>query len=427
MSSRDMLGQAASSKPSGMPITSSMSHEIPLSKPDISDLEVDLVVETLRSGRLSIGPMVEQFEKLIAARCDRRYGVAVNSGTSGLHLALLALGIGPGDEVITTPFSFIASANCILMVGAKPVFVDICPKTLNMDPAKLEAAITSKTKAIVAVETFANPAYMDQYEAIAQRHEIPMIEDCCEALGSSHAGRKAGGFGRVGVFAFYPNKQITTGEGGVIVTDDRRLAELCKSMRNQGRPMPQNLGGGAESRHVESKADGATPGAAWLSHERLGYNYRLAEINAALGVGQMRRLDEILAKREHVAKAYMERLLDLHSPDLILPTIHEQSHMSWFVFVLRLASSYTREERDRVIAGLMRHEIGAKDYFPCIHLQPFYREKFGYAPGDFPIAESVSSRTIALPFYSDLPDADVDIVVRTLALMIERENLSRSR
>jgi perosamine synthetase len=408
-----------------------MSHEIPLSKPDITDLEINLVVETLRSGRLSIGPMVEQFETLVASRCGRRHGVAVNSGTSGLHLALLALGIGPGDEVITTPFSFIASANCILMVGARPVFVDICPKTLNMDPAKLEAAITPRTKAILAVETFANPAYMDQYESIAQRHEIPLVEDCCEALGSSHAGRPAGGFGRVGVFAFYPNKQITTGEGGVIVTDDRRLAELCKSMRNQGRPMPANLGSGSENRATShttgSKADGATPGAAWLSHERLGYNYRLAEINAALGVAQMRRLDEILAKREHVAKAYMERLLDLHSPDLILPTIHEQSRMSWFVFVVRLASSYTREERDRVIAGLLRHEIGAKDYFPCIHTQPFYRERFGYRAGDFPIAESVSARTIALPFHNDLADADVDIVVRTLGLMIERENLSRSR
>lgn len=408
-----------------------MSHEIPLSKPDITDLEIDLVVQTLRSGRLSIGPMVEEFERLIAARCDRRYGVAVNSGTSGLQLALEALGIGPGDEVITTPFSFIASANCILMVGAKPVFVDICPKTLNMDPAKLESAITARTKAIVAVETFANPAYMDQYELIAQRHEIPIVEDCCEALGSSHRGRKAGNFGRVGVFAFYPNKQITTGEGGVIVTDDRRLAELCKSMRNQGRPMPPITAGSenrpGERRPAEQKADGATPGPAWLSHERLGYNYRMAELNAALGVAQMRRLDEILAKREHVAKAYMERLLDLHSPDLILPTVHEDSRMSWFVFVVRLASSYAREERDRIISGLMRHEIGAKEYFPCIHLQPFYREKFGFEPGDFPIAESVSARTIALPFYSDLADKDVDIVVRTLGLMVERENLSRAR
>lgn len=388
-----------------------MPHEIPLSFPDITELEIDLVVQTLKSGRLSIGPMVEQFERLVATRADRRYGVAVNSGTSGLHLALLALGVGPGDEVITTPFSFIASANVILMVGATPVFVDICPKTLNMDPAKLEAAITSKTKAIIAVEAFANPVYMPEYEAIAQRHEIPLVEDCCEALGSKHAGRPAGSFGRVGVFAFYPNKQITTGEGGLIVTDDRRLADLCKSMRNQGRYIP---------------ASDSKPSDSWLQHERLGYNYRLAEINAALGVAQMRRLDEILAKREHVAKAYMEKILDLHRSDIILPTIDEQTRMSWFVFVVRLAASYTREERDRVISGLARHDIASKEYFSCIHLQPFYREKFGFQPGDFPISESVSARTIALPFYSDLPDNHVDVVVKTLSHMLERENLSRA-
>lgn len=394
-----------------------MSHEIPLSRPDITELEIDLVVQSLRSGRLSIGPMVEQFEQLVAARCDRRYGVAVNSGTSGLHLALLALGIGPGDEVITTPFSFIASANVMLMVGARPVFVDIDPKTLNMDPEKLEKAITPRTRAILAVECFGNPAHMDAYESIAKRHEIPMIEDCCEALGSTHAGRKAGSFGRIGVFAFYPNKQITTGEGGVIVTDDKRLAELCKSMRNQGRPIPTS------TPDAGSAAQGAMPSQAWLSHERLGYNYRLAEMNAALGVGQMRRLDEIIVKRQHVAGMYMSRLMENH--DIILPTVHELTSMSWFVFVVRLAGTYAREERDRIIAGLLRHDVGAKDYFPCIHTQPFYRERFGYSAGDFPIAESVSGRTIALPFYNDMHEHDVDIVCRTLGLMIERENIKR--
>lgn len=394
-----------------------MSHEIPLSRPDITDLEIDLVVQSLRSGRLSIGPMVEQFEQMVAARCDRRYGVAVNSGTSGLHLALLALGIGPGDEVITTPFSFIASANVMLMVGARPVFVDIDPKTLNMDPEKVEQAITPRTRAILAVECFGNPAHMEAYESIAKRHEIPMIEDCCEALGSSHAGRKAGSFGRIGVFAFYPNKQITTGEGGVIVTDDKRLAELCKSMRNQGRPIPTS------TPDTGSTAQGATPGQAWLSHERLGYNYRLAEMNAALGVGQMRRLDEIIVKRQHVAGMYMSRLMENH--DIILPTVHELTSMSWFVFVVRLAGTYARDERDRIIAGLLRHDVGAKDYFPCIHTQPFYRERFGYSAGDFPIAESVSGRTIALPFYNDMHEHDVEIVCRTLGLMIERENIKR--
>lgn len=396
-----------------------MSHEIPLSRPDITDAEIDLVVASLRSGRLSIGPMVEEFEKSVASFCDRRYGVAVNSGTSGLHLAMLALGIGPGDEVITTPFSFIASANCILFAGARPVFVDIDSKTLNMDPVQLEAAITPRTRAIVAVETFGNPAYMNEYEAIANRHEIPLIEDCCEALGSTHARRKAGNFGRIGVFAFYPNKQITTGEGGVVVTDDKRLAELCRSMRNQGRPIPV----AAPPADHQSAAHGPTPGQTWLSHERLGFNFRMAEMNAALGVGQMRRLPEILEKRQRVAEMYMSRLMDSH--DVILPNVQEASTLSWFVFVVRLASTYTREERDRIIAGLLRHEVGAKDYFPCIHTQPFYREKFGYAPGDFPIAESVSTRTIALPFYNDLTEEDVDFVVRTLNLMIERENLRR--
>jgi perosamine synthetase len=394
-----------------------MSHEIPLSRPDITALEEQMVLETLRSGRLSIGPMVEQFEKLVATSCDRRYGVAVNSGTSGLHLALLALGIGPGDEVITTPFSFIASANCILFVGAKPVFVDIDPRTLNMDPARLEAAITPRTKAIIAVETFGNPAHMQAYEQIAARHEIALVEDCCEALGSDIDGRKAGSFGRVGVFAFYPNKQVTTGEGGMIVTDDKRLAELCRSMRNQGRPIP------AGPDAIETKAHGPTPGQTWLSHERLGYNFRLPELSAALGVAQMRRLREIVEKRRRVADMYMTRLLENH--EIILPTILPECHMSWFVFVVRLESTYTREERDRIIAGMLRHDIGAKDYFPCIHLQPFYRESLGFRPGDFPIAEAVSGRTIALPFYSDLSERDVDFVCRTLDQMIERENLRR--
>lgn len=384
---------------------------IPLSNPDISQLEIDLVVQTMQSGRLSIGPMQDRFEQMMAARTDRLHAVAVNSGTSGLHLAMQALNVGPGDEVITTPFSFIASANCTLFVGAKPVFVDICPKTLNMDPQKLEAAITPRTKAIVAVECFGNPAYMDQYEAIAARHEIALIEDCCEALGSSIKGRPAGSFGRVGIFGFYPNKQITTGEGGMIVTNDKRVADLCRSMRSQGRPVVD---------------PGATAGGlgAWLQHERLGYNYRLPEINAAIGVAQLRRFEEMMRRREEVARLYLSKLMDHHQ--LILPTIQPESIMSWFVFVVRLSATYTREERDRIIAGMRRHDIGAADYFPCIHLQPFYREKFGFKPGDFPIAESVSQRTIALPFYNSMTPRDVDMVCQTLDLMLNRENIKRS-
>ena len=393
-------------------------HEIPLSKPDISDLEVELVSTVMRSGRLSIGPVQEQFEQMVAARVGRRHAVAVNSGTSGLHLALKALGVGPGDEVITTPFSFIASSNCILFVGATPVFVDICPKTLNMDPEKVRAAVTPRTKAILAVETFGNPAYMDQYEQIAARYEIPLVEDCCEALGCSLGGRACGSFGRIGVFGFYPNKQITTGEGGMIVTDDKRLADLCVSMRSQGRPVP-TPGGDSGGPSASSGTTGS-----WLSHERLGYNYRMSEVNAAIGVAQMKRLPEIIERRQRVARAYMDRLMT-HS-DLVLPTLSPESVMSWFVFVVRLAAGYSKDERDRVIAGMRRHDVGATDYFPCIHLQPFYREQFGFKPGDFPIAESVSQRTLAVPFYNSLTDREIDMVCQTLDLMIKRENLKRS-
>jgi len=396
--------------------------DIPLSKPDITDLEETLVLRTLRSGRLSIGPMVEQFEKLVALRADCRYGVAVNSGTSGLFLVLKAMNIGPGDEVITTPFSFVASANCILMAGAKPVFVDICPVTLNMDPEKVEAAITPRTKAILAVETFGNPAHMDTYASIAAKNEIPLIEDCCEALGTTYKGRPAGHFGRVGVFGFYPNKQITTGEGGMIVTDDMRLADMCKSLRNQGRPLPAPHGKASPS--SQEGALGGTPVGSWLRHERLGYNFRMSEINAALGVAQMRRLDEIIQKRQNVANAYFDRLGG--STHLVLPTVRAETSMSWFVFVVRLAPSYTIEERDRVIRGLRRQEIGTSDYFPCIHLQPFYQEEFGFRPGMFPIAESVSQRTFALPFYNDLSKHEIDHVAQVLEVMIGQENLSRA-
>jgi perosamine synthetase len=389
--------------------------EIPLSRPDISELEVEMVVEALRSGRLSIGPMQERFEKLAASRAACRHGVAVSSGTAGLHLVLRALGIGPGDEVVTTPFSFIASANAILYVGATPVFVDVCPKTLNMDPGLVERAITAKTRAVLAVETFGNPTYMDTYRSISMRHEIPLVEDSCEALATEHKGRACGSFGRAGVFGFYPNKQITTGEGGMIVTDDEKLAEVCRSMRSQGRAAPVS--------ELHGRRHSAATIGWWLRHERLGYNYRLSELHAALGVGQMRRLDEILRQRQRVADLYIKRLMG--NPDIVLPTIDPDTVMSWFVFVVRLATGYTQEERDRVIAGMRNHDVGAGDYFPCIHLQPFYREQFGFKPGMFPIAESVSQRTIALPFYTALTERDVDLVCQTLEVMIGRENLRR--
>lgn len=392
-------------------------NEIPLSRPDIGSLEIELVTQTLRSGRLSIGPMQEKFETLVAERAGTMYGVAVSSGTAGLHLALLALGIGPGDEVITTPFSFIASSNCILYVGARPVFVDICPKTLNMDPQRVAEAITPKTKAILAVETFGNPAYMADYAAIAAKHEIPLIEDCCEALGTTWRGRAAGSFGRVGVFGFYPNKQITTGEGGMIVTDDSRLADLCRSMRNQGRAVNSDLSPGAF-------AELTTRTAPWLRHERLGFNFRMPEINAAVGVAQMRRLDAIIERRQEVARRYIDLLCA--NPRIVLPTIDAETAMTWFVFVVRLVAGYSAEERDRIITGMRNHDIGAADYFPCIHLQPFYRKMFGYKEGAYPIAETVASRTIALPFFNDLTMREQELVVQTLDLMIGRESIQRS-
>lgn len=391
---------------------------IPLSQPDITDLEIQSVVNTLRSGRLSIGPRQARFEELVADRTRRRHAVAVSSGTAGLHLVLLSLGIGPGDEVITTPFSFIASANCILYVGAKPVFVDIDPHSLNMDPAKVEAAITPRTKAIIGVEVFGNPTHMDRLAQIAGAHEIPLIEDSCEGLGGTHKGRPIGSFGRAAVFGFYPNKQITTGEGGVIVTDDDQIASLCRSYRNQGRADAQ-----APSRPTDAVPLDSRSGS-WLAHERLGFNYRLSEINCALGIAQMERLDEMLAARCRVAGLYMNRLMDFS--DLILPNMGVEpgrDGSSWFVFVVRLCDLYTSVERDRIISGLHRHDIGASNYFPCIHLQPFYRQQFGYGPGMFPIAESISQRTIALPFYNKMDETQVELVALTLKVMLDREKL----
>ncbi len=390
-----------------------MSHkEIPLSRPNISRHEEELVLKVLRSGRLSIGPVVEQFEEMVARRVGVRHAVACSSGTAGLHMTMVALGIGPGDEVVTTPFSFIASSNVILYAGAKPVFVDICPRSLNADPELIEKAITPNTKAILAVEAFGNPEHMDAYARIAAKHEIPLIEDCCEALGATYKGKAAGSFGRAGVFGFYPNKQITTGEGGMIVTDDERLADLCRSLRNHGRAV-----------QGKGSIEGGSTAGSWLHHERLGFNYRMSEVAAALGVAQMDRLDEILRARAATAEMYVERMAGLN--DFVLPTIPDECEMSWFVFVPRLSTDYTREERDRIIQGLRMHDIGSSDYFPCIHQQPIYQQAFGYREGAFPIAESVSARTLALPFYGWMTNREVDLVVQTLELMLSRENLSR--
>ncbi|MEM9662621.1 MAG: DegT/DnrJ/EryC1/StrS family aminotransferase [Planctomycetota bacterium] len=387
---------------------------IPLSKPDISSLERSLVDDVLRSGRLALGPMTERFESMVAARAGCEIGVATNSGTSALQLMLLGLGIGPGDEVVTTPLSFIASANPILHVGATPVFADVCPKTLNADPARVEEAITPKTRAIMAVEAFGNPAYMDQYAQIAARHEIVLLEDSCEALGARHAGRACGSFGRAGAFGFYPNKQITTGEGGMLVTDDSALADEARSLRNQGRDS-----------FPATAADGESPRlGAWLQHQQIGFNYRMSEVTAAIGVGQMQRLDEIIERRQRVASLYIERLAA--NEHIVLPTVLPDSEPTWFVFVVRLAAGYTADERDRIILGLRNHDIGAAPYFPCIHLQKPYRDLFGFREGMFPVAESIAGRTIALPFFGEMSPREVDLVGQTLEVMLSRENLSRS-
>jgi perosamine synthetase len=367
----------------------------------------------LRSGRLSIGPRRARFEEMVADRTGRRHGIAVSSGTAGLHTVLTAMDIGPGDEVITTPFSFVASANSILYTGATPVFVDIEPGSLNLDPTKLEKAITAKTKAILPVEVFGNPRNIDQVCRVALRHEIPVVEDACEALGGRYKDRPIGSFGRAAVFAFYPNKPITTGEGGMIVTDDDTLAETCRSLRNQGR---SQLG-----REYEPSADRML--GTDLTHERLGFNYRLSEIACAMGIAQMERLEEMLEARRQVAASYTKHLMSFE--ELILPAVDSATapHMSWFVFVVRLNDRWNAQQRDRIIAGLRRHEIGAAHYFPPIHLQPFYRQCFGYAPGSFPVCESIAERTIALPFFNRLDETSIELVVQTLRVMLEREKL----
>jgi len=364
--------------------------EIYLSRPDITEKEIDAVCDVLRGPDLSLGPRLPEFEKAFATYLGRKCAVAVNSGTSGLFLCMKALGIGPGDEVITTPFSFIASATPIMMAGAKPVFVDIDPVNLNIDPARIEAAITDRTKAILPVAVFGNPAGLDKVCEIASRHGLPVIEDSCEALGSSLNGRKAGTFGTMSVFAFYPNKQITTGEGGMILTDDDSLADMCVSLRNQGRGK-----------------DGG-----WLAHERLGYNFRLSDINCALGIVQLSRIDEIKAKRRQVADWYRQMLAG--DDRLIIPSEPEGCDMGWFVFVVRLAADAAIEKRDRILERMRSRGIQVSNYFPPVHLMPFIASQYGHKQGDFPIAESVSRSTIALPFHNHLTENQVATVCREL-------------
>jgi len=359
---------------------------IPLSSPDITSLEKEKVLEVLDTPFLSQGPKVEEFEKKVSRYINTPYGIAVNSGTSALHLIVRSLGLKEGDEVITTPFSFIASSNCLLMENVKPVFVDIDPKTYDIDPSLIEEKINSKTKAILVVHIFGHPAEMDQIYEIAKKHNLDVIEDACEAIGAKYKGELVGKKSSASVFAFYPNKQVTTGEGGIILTSNKKISDLCQSMRNQGR----NIGGG------------------WFSYERLGYNYRLDEMSAALGVAQIDRIEEVLQKRQKVADLYNKKLKDIKG--ITMPYVSPNVEMSWFCYVIKV----DKKIRDEVIKYLQDSEIGCRPYFPTIHLEPFYVEKFGFKEGDFPIAEEASKQTIAIPFYNNLTEEKIEIVVEKL-------------
>ena len=366
--------------------------EIKLSGPDITQKEKDLIGQVLDTPDLSMGPMLEKFEESMARFIGTNYAAGVSSGTAGLHLCMIAAGIGEGDEVITTPFSFIASANCILYERAKPVFVDIEQGTLNIDVSGIEEKIPPQTKAILPVHAFGQPCRMDELLVVAQKHKLLVIEDACEAIGAEFKGKKAGSFGDAAVFAFYPNKQMTTGEGGIIVTSNTEWRELFKSLRNQGR----GEGGG------------------WLDHIRLGYNYRLDEMSAALGVAQLSRIDELLEKREKVASWYNEQLNRIEG--IKIPYIDPMvTKMSWFVYVIQLMNG----NRDKVMNNLQKMGIPSRPYFIPIHLQPVYVERFGYKMGDFPVTEEVGRRTLALPFYGNLSKDKVTYICESLQKAIQ--------
>ncbi len=362
--------------------------EIPLSSPDITRAEIELVNQVLRTRYLSLGPMLERFEEGVAEYLGVRYAIGVSSGTAGLHICVRAANLGEGDEVITTSFSFVASSNSILFERARPIFVDIEPDTLNLDVEQVEAAITPRTKAILPVHAFGQPCRMEEVMQIAEKHSLLVIEDACEALGAEYRGRKAGTFGDAGVFAFYPNKQMTTGEGGVIVTEREDWAQLARSLRNQGRG----------------------EGGSWLEHVRLGYNYRLDELSSALGVAQLGRIEELLAKRERVAQRYNQLLQGVDGVQI--PYISPATtRISWFLYVVRLSPEV---DRSLVMEALAAKGIPTRPYFKPIHLQPFYRKEFGYGEGLLPITESVSQRTLALPFFGNLEEEAVEYICASL-------------
>jgi perosamine synthetase len=360
---------------------------INLSAPWIDERDEELVLEVLRSGWLSLGPTGPRFEALFAEATGAAHAAAVSSGTAGLHLCMRLAGVGAGDEVITSPYSFVASANCAIYEGATPVFVDIDPQTFNLDPASVEAAVTERTKAVVAVDIFGYPCELDELRAICDRHGLALVEDACEALGARYKGEAIGSHGHPAVFAFYPNKQMTTGEGGAVTTGSAEEHELLVSLRNQGR--------------LETSS--------WLQHGRLGFNYRLDDLSAALGIGQLEKLDRILAARREVAARYDELLADV---DVETPLPDDSDHeRSWFVYVVKLPSGI---DRDGMIRRLGDDGVAAAPYLPSIHLQPYMRERFGFSEGMCPVSEDCSGRTMAIPFHARLEREDQERVVEAL-------------
>jgi len=363
------------------------SRELAMASAEIDESDIQAVVSVLRSGRLALGPRAAAFERAVASYAGVRHAVAVGSGTAALHLIVKALGIGPRDEVLVPSFTFAASVNAFLYEGAVPVFVELEPDTCNLDIQDLERRITGRTKAIMAVDVFGHPADWDALERVAARTGLPVIDDCCEAIGADHRGRRLGSLGAAGAFAFYPNKQITTGEGGMIVTSDDRLAEFCRSCANQGR--------GAMG--------------AWLQHDRLGHNYRMDELSAALGLSQLARLDHFIARRARVARQYGERLAAMDG--VRAPAVRPEVRMSWFVYVVTLDEGC---DRDRTIAGMEREGVPARGYFAPIHTQPYIRERFGDLAGTLPLTEAMARRTLALPFHNDLQESEIERVLAVL-------------
>ncbi|MGI8631055.1 MAG: DegT/DnrJ/EryC1/StrS family aminotransferase [Solirubrobacterales bacterium] len=362
---------------------------LPLARPVIGDREQELVADVLSSGQLSLGPMLDRFERDFASWVGAGDAVAVSSGTAALHLGVRSLGWGAGDEVITSPLSFVASANCLLYEDVTPVFCDVDPTSANLDPQAAAAAVGERTAGILPIDIFGHPCAMPELEGVGARHGLGLLRDSCEALGARDAdGTRVGARGELATFAFYANKQLATGEGGMVIPRDAAEAARLRSERNQGR----------------------APDMGWLTHDRLGFNYRLSDVASAIGVAQLERLDDMLAARAGLAALYGRRLGDLDGLEIPHPPPSPAEH-GWFVYVVRLPSGVGR---DAVIDGLAAEGIASKEYLPCIHLYPHYRERFGFTGGEFPVAEDISARSLALPFAIGMGEDDVDRVATAL-------------